>query len=99
MHRTRTIITLISAALLGAGCASGGSTASTAAAANATRGTTGASRYLVTQEELVNLGDRTAYEVLQQLRPSFLRSRDQQTSSNPYPAPVDVFVDGGRTIS
>ena len=96
MHRTRTIITLISAALLGAGCASGGSTASTAAAATATRGT-GASRYLVTQEELVNLGDRTAYEVLQQLRPSFLRSRDQQTSSNPYPAPVDVFVDGGRT--
>jgi hypothetical protein len=97
MHRTRILITLISAVLLGTGCASGGKTASTATAASATRGTTGASRYLVTQEELTNLGDRTAYEVLQQLRPSFLRSRDQQTSSNPYPAPVDVFVDGGRT--
>ena len=97
MHRTRTVIRLISAALLGAGCASGGSAASTAAAANATRGPTSASRYLVTDEDLMNLGDQSAYEALQQLRPSFLRSRDTQTSRNPIPAPVDVFVDGGRT--
>ena len=97
MHRTRTLITLLSAALIGTGCASGGSAASTAAVANATRGPTSASRYLVTEEDLVNLGDRSAFEALQQLRPSFLHSRDQQTTSNPYPAPVDVFVDGGRT--
>ena len=97
MQRTRMLITLLSGALLGAGCASGGRTASTVTAANATRGTTGASRYLVTEQELASVGDRTAYEVLQQLRPSFLHSRDQQTTSNPYPAPVDVFVDGGRT--
>ena len=97
MHRTRILITLISAAVLGAGCASGGKTASTATAANATRGPTGASRYLVTEEELANLGDRSAYEALLQLRPSFLHSRDTQTSRNPIPAPVDVFVDGGRT--
>jgi len=96
MHRTRVLITLIAAAVLGAGCASGKS-ASTAAAVTATRGVTGASRYLVTEEELVNLGDRSAYEALQQLRPSFLHSRDTQTSRNPFPAPVDVFVDGGRT--
>jgi hypothetical protein len=97
MHRTRILITLVSVAVLGAGCASGGKAASTAVAANATRGTTGASRYLVTEEELVNVGDRSAYEALQQLRPSFLHSRDTQTSRNPIPAPVDVFVDGGRT--
>ena len=97
MHRTRILITLVSAAVMGSGCASGGKTASTAASATATRGTAGASRYLVTEDELVNLGDRSAYEALQQLRPSFLHSRDTQTSRNPIPAPVDVFVDGGRT--
>jgi hypothetical protein len=97
MHRTRILITLISAAVVGAGCASGGSAASTAAAASATRAVAGASRYLVTEEELANLSDRSAFEALQQLRPSFLHSRDTQTSRNPIPAPVDVFVDGGRT--
>ena len=97
MHDTRILIALISIALLGSGCASGGRTASTAAAANVTRGATGASRYLVTEAELANVGDRTAYEALQQLRPSFLHSRDTQTSRNPVVAPVDVFVDGGRT--
>jgi hypothetical protein len=97
MHHTRTLITLISAALLGAGCASGGSAASTAAAASAGRGPTSASRYLVTEGDLVTFGDRSAFEALQQLRPSFLHSRDTQTSSNPIPAPVDVFIDGGRT--
>jgi hypothetical protein len=97
MQRTRMLIILLSAGLFGAGCASSGRAASTATSANATRGTTGASRYLVTEDELTNLGDRTAYEVLQQLRPSFLRSRDMQTSSHPNPVPVDVFVDGGRT--
>ena len=97
MHHTKILITLLSAAVFGAGCASGGRAASTVTAAKATRGTTGASRYLVTEEELTNAGDRSAYEVLQQVRPSFLRSRDIQTTSNPYPAPVDVFVDGGRT--
>jgi hypothetical protein len=97
MHDTRILIALISIALLGSGCASGGRTASTAAAANVRRGATGASRYLVTEAELANVGDRTAYEALQQLRPSFLHSRDTQTSRNPVVAPVDVFVDGGRT--
>ena len=97
MRRTRMLITLITVTVLGAGCASAGNTASTAAGANVTRGATGASRYLVTEEELANLGDRSAYEALVQLRPSFLHSRDTQTSRNPIPAPVDVFVDGGRT--
>jgi hypothetical protein len=56
-----------------------------------------ASRYLVTEAELANMGDRSAYEALQQLRPTFLRSRDPQTSSNPVPIAVAVFVNGGRT--
>ena len=100
MQRTRILIKLMSiatVALIGAGCASGGSSASTAAAASASRGPTSASRYLVTQDELSSVGDRSAYEALQQLRPTFLKSRDTQTSRNPMPAPVDVFVDGGRT--
>lgn len=97
MDRTRMLIALVSAALLGTACASSGSAASTASGAAATRGTTGASRYLVTQEELAGLVDRSAYEALQQLRPSFLHSRDMPTSRKPIPAPVDVFVDGGRT--
>lgn len=98
MHRTRMLITLISATILGAGCASGGGTASsTAASESATRAVAGASRYLVTEDELANLGDRSAYEALQQLRPSFLHSRDTQTSSHPFLVPIHVFVDGGRT--
>jgi hypothetical protein len=55
------------------------------------------SRYLVTEQELESVGDRSAYEALQQLRPSFLKSRDVQTESNPIPKPVDVYVDGGQT--
>lgn len=96
MRRTGMLITLISAVVV-TGCASGGSSATTANVASAARGTTGASRYLVTQEELAGVGDRSAYEALQQLRPAFLHSRDTQTSSNPIPAAIDVFVDGGRT--
>ena len=55
------------------------------------------SRYLVTEDELVNVGDRSAYEALQQLRPTFLRSRDPQTPSHQNSTPIAVFVDGGRT--
>jgi hypothetical protein len=89
MRRMRVLITLASAVLLsaGAGCA----TSSSAVASSS------ANRYLVTDEELVTLGDRSAYEALQQLRPSFLRSRDPQTPSHQSSTPIDVFVDGGKT--
>ena len=103
MRCSRILITLMSTALLTVGCASGGAgpgggtSASTASQASASRGPTAASRYVVTEEELASVGDRSAYEALQQLRPTFLRSRDPQTSSNPTPKPVDVYVDGGRT--
>ena len=97
MRSERTLIALAAFALFGVACASGsGSSASTATQASAARGATVPSRYVVTEQELVQVGDRSAYEALQQLRPSFLRSRDPQTTSNPIPKPVDVYVDGGR---
>jgi len=97
MHSERTLIALAIAVLFGAACASGGgSSASTATQASAARGETVPSHYVVTEQELERLGDRSAYEALQQIRPTFLKSRDTQTKSNPIPQPVDVFVDGGR---
>jgi hypothetical protein len=91
MRHIRTLITLGIAGLLMTGCASSGGSS------GAFTGTPAGSRYLVTESELTKLGDRSAYEALLQLRPSFLRSRDVQTSSNPTPQPIAVFVDGGRT--
>ena len=100
MRCTRMLITFVATGLLTVGCASGGgggTSASTASQASSNRGPTSASRYIVTEEELASVGDRSAYEALQQLRPAFLRSRDPQTTSNPTPKAVDVYVDGGRT--
>jgi hypothetical protein len=87
MPNMRLLIILACAAGLSAGCASSSSSAAQA----------GGSRYVVTEEELLNFGDRSAYEALQQLRPSFLRSRDPQTPTHTNPTPIAVFVDGGRT--
>ena len=87
MRHVRTLITFFCAVLLTAGCAT---------SPNATSGGAG-SRYIVTEAELANVGDQSVYDALQQLRPTFLRSRDPQTSSNPVPTPVAVFVNGGRT--
>lgn len=85
----RTLITLATAAFIAAGCASGG--------ASGTSATPSGSRYVVTPQELTQNADRTLYEVLEQLHPTFLRSRDPVTPSHPYADPVDVYVDGGRT--
>jgi hypothetical protein len=97
MRSERILIALPIVALFAVACASGGAPASTATQASATRGLAVPSRYLVTEQELESVGDRSAYEALQQLRPSFLKSRDVQTESNPIPKPVDVYVDGGQT--
>jgi len=97
MRSERILVALASAALFTLGCASGGGRpSSTASQASATRGPTVVSRYIVTEQELESVSDRSAYEALQQLRPSFLRSRDVQTESNPIARPVDVYVNGGR---
>lgn len=87
MASMRLLITLASAALLSAGCASSGASATSRTPA----------RYVVTQADLVNVSDRSVYDALQQLRPTFLRSRDVQTTSHQEVTPVAVFVDGGRT--
>src|SRR5689334_2261068 len=97
MRSERILIALPLAALFAVACASGGTSASTATQASATRGEAVPSRYLVTEQELETVSDRSAYEALQQLRPSFLKSRDVQTQSNPIPKAVDVYVDGGQT--
>lgn len=85
----RTLITLAAAAFLTAACASGGAPGASTPPAG--------SRYLVTQQELASLADRSVYEVLLQLHPTFLRSRDPVTTDHPYADPVDVYVNGGRT--
>src|SRR5437763_4359698 len=87
MRNGRTLMTLLSAVLLTASCATSPS------AANGSAG----SRYVLTETDLANVGDQSAYDALQQLRPTFLRSRDPQTTSHPVATPVAVFVNGGRT--
>ena len=85
----RMFVTFGAAAILACACASGG--------ASATSAPRSGSRYLVTQQELASHADRSVYEVLMQLHPTFLRSRDPVTPDHPYADPVDVYVDGGRT--
>ncbi|HKW49600.1 MAG TPA: hypothetical protein VJN70_19240 [Gemmatimonadaceae bacterium] len=91
MLNSRLLMTIAAVTLLGGGCASspsGNSGAVTPA---------GSSRYVVTEAELANVGDRSVYDALLQLKPAFLRSRDTQTTSHQEVTPVHVFVDGGRT--
>src|SRR4029077_19944849 len=85
MTNSRFLFTLASAAVLASGCAT--STASS----------NSASRYVITDAELVNAREESAYDALQQLRPTFLRSRDPQTPTHQNPTPIAVFVNGGRT--
>ena len=81
----RALITIAVAAVMFAGCASGG-------AAGASAPPSG-SRYVVTPQELASNSDRSLYEVLEQLHPAFLRSRDVSSVHQP----VDVYVNGART--
>jgi hypothetical protein len=85
MVNSRLLITLASAVVLAGGCAS-----STAASS-------GGSRYVITETELANVREQSAYEALQELRPTFLRSRDPQTPTHQNPTPIAVFINGGRT--
>jgi hypothetical protein len=90
MRSLRMLIAVVGSAFLAASCASSGRSATTPAGSTQ-------SRYVVTEAELATVGDLSAYDALQQLRPTFLRSRDPQTSSHPTSTPVAVFVGGGRT--
>jgi hypothetical protein len=89
MRNSRLLISVIVTLLCGA-CASSPSGSSAVIPA-------GGSRYVITEAELANLGDRSVYDALVQLKPAFLRTRDTQTSSHQDLTPVHVFVDGGRT--
>ena len=70
-----------------------------ASASCATRGHApgSVSHYVVTEQELANVGDLSAYDALLRLRPAFLRTRDVQTPTHQNVQPVSVFVDGART--
>ncbi len=54
------------------------------------------SHNVLTEAELQSAHDRTLYETVLRLRPTFLRSRQARTTSTAYPEPVHVFVDGSR---
>lgn len=85
----RTLITLAASAFLVAGCASGGSPGASSHPST--------SRYVVTEQELTDNGDRSVYEVLQMLHATFLRTRDPATVNHPNPEPVSVYIDGSPT--
>ena len=51
---------------------------------------------VLTASELQAAQDRTVYETIVRLRPSFLRSRQVATPSTPNPEPVHVYVNGTR---
>lgn len=86
MFNLRLLITLATAGVLAGGCASSNAAASR-----------GGSRYVITDTELANVREQSAYEALQELRPTFLRSRDPVTPTHQDPTPIAVFVNGGRT--
>jgi len=88
---------LVAVLLLGAtgACASGGTSGS--------EQSTSASRYVITEAELPTSGTETAYDIIQRLRPEFLRARPAQSyslqtnggASGPAPAPA-LVVNGQR---
>ena len=53
-------------------------------------------RNLITFEEIRDRAPdaKTAYDVVQRLRPQFLRTRPSGSIQNPTPVPVKVYVDG-----
>jgi hypothetical protein len=53
-------------------------------------------RNLITWEEVSALQVATAYEVVQILRPAFLRTRGAASISDPTPVPAVVYLDGFR---
>jgi hypothetical protein len=76
------------AALLVAGCASSGAAPAPAGG--------GRSRNLITEDEIQKASARTAYELVQSLRPEYLRNRGvTSTSDNAYQGGMPlVYMDG-----
>ena len=63
-----------------------------------TSGTTGASSNsnIITEQEITSANVSNAYEVIQKLRPNFLRSRGATSITNKAPETANVYVDGQR---
>jgi hypothetical protein len=53
-------------------------------------------RFVLSEAELQAADDLNLYDVIQRLRPTFLRSRQTRSNTTPNPEPVHVFVDGLR---
>jgi hypothetical protein len=53
-------------------------------------------RFVLSEAELQAADDLNLYDVIQRLRPTFLRSRQPRSNTTPNPEPVHVFVDGLR---
>jgi hypothetical protein len=59
-------------------------------------GTAGRSRNVITAEEIHRVNRTSLYDVIQALRPEFLRGRGQQTLGNASSTEVVVYLDGVR---
>ena len=51
---------------------------------------------VLTESDLQSATERTLYETIQRLRPSFYRSRQVRSTSTPNPEPVHVYIDGTK---
>lgn len=72
-------------------------TASLAACASSGQSGPASERDVITAAEIARLHVSTAYDVVQNLRPEFLRSRGTASIRNPVPETAIVYVDGVRT--
>jgi len=85
--RLRLLVALLLVVVGGAGC-------------HATSGSPTASRTgPITQEDAVGSSARNAHELVQNLRPQWLRGRGAQSILNPRPVPPVVYIEGIREPS
>lgn len=78
-------LTLAAAAVLTVAACSGGAKAARPAPRN---------RNLITADEIATLNVSNAYEIVERLRPAFLRTRGAQSTINPDPPTPKVYLDG-----
>lgn len=92
---SRTSVLLL--ALVVGGCASGGGSAGTSATASMTAaaGPRGSANVIVAAE-IPGTGAQNALEVIQQLRPSMLRTRNGSTGEGATGTNIVIYVDGVR---
>ena len=69
---------------------------STAACATNSHRIAPSNRNLITAEEIASSNASTAYDAVERLRPTFLRTRGAQSLQNPTPVAPLVYLDGMR---